>query len=76
MFLAPNYNTMDRLGKKPYSMHNQGMRPALNQMGDSVSTVSKGGLGFGLGYLFWKSRSGQSKKWHTTDCIDTDYTVL
>ena len=67
---------MDRLGSKPYSMHNQGMRPALNQMGNSVSTVSKVGLGFGLGYLFYRFSSGQLKKCHTTDCVDVEHTVL
>ena len=67
---------MDRLGSKPYSMHNQGMKPALNQMGRSVSTASKFGIGFALGMLFYRFSSGQLKKWHTTDCVDTDYTVL
>ena len=67
---------MDRLGSKPYSMHNQGMRPALNQMGRSVSTASKFGIGFALGMLFYRFSSGQLKKWHTSDCVDTDSTVL
>ena len=77
LFLAPNYNTMDRLGKKPYSLERQGMKPALNQMGQFVGTASKLGLLATLIYFIYKRfSSGQWRKWNTSGCADTTHTVL
>ena len=75
LFLAPYYNAMDRLGRKPHSLHNQGMRPALNQMGESVRTASKVGLLIGVGHLLYRFSSGQMKKLHNQPYIDVTNTL-